>query len=151
MTSTANSLPSRFTCESSYYEQPLGRPEVILRVYSPPGVPGTITVASSIGAGTATGAGSSGGGSPDPGVSVGGGGPLIGVPVGTAVELLPQATAAKSATIVTRNMIVLILVFIAVLRQIIALFSAFFLHDEFRRDFFPESDQPLRYTASNRF
>ncbi|MCH8892833.1 MAG: hypothetical protein IIB32_04965 [Chloroflexi bacterium] len=48
------------------------------------------------------------------GFSVGGG--WVG---GVAVELLPQATAAKSAVTTTRKMIVLILVFIAVLRRFI--------------------------------
>jgi hypothetical protein len=86
---------------------------------------------------------------------VGAGGSLIGVSVGggwsgtVAVELLPQATAARSATIVTRNMIVLILFLIAVLRLIISLFGAIFLYDGFRRGLVPESERPLRYTASN--
>jgi len=43
----------------------------------------------------------------------------------------------------------LILFLIAVLRLIISLFGAIFLYDGFRRGLVPESERPLRYTASN--
>jgi hypothetical protein len=53
------------------------------------------------------------------------------------VALPPQANAARTANMVTRNMILAIFFFIAALRPVF-LFCAFFWYDGIRRDYVPK-------------